>query len=402
MKLPLLIVTLFFGLTFSGYVFYQNQLHQNQVSTIDSVKSQNHILSEELLQVTNELASTSATLIQTQADFADFQSTDQVKKNQELDTEIKAIKSSFGLATSTYENLIKLREKTTKTGPLDALFAQSLSYLSKFNYASSSASLKKLQTDIDQKEQELVAAIKIPDTVKSSNSAPASGTSTQKVTLDNGSEFLVNILAADLKTTKVIVDTASPQDCKTDCPVLPLGTFAARSGAFAAINGPYFCPATYPSCSDKKNSFDTLMMNKDKKYFNSDNNVYSSVPAAIFSTTSRFVDQSSQWGRDTGVDSVIAGQPLLVFNGQAKFGGDGDTKKTGKGTRAFLGATGSTVYIGLVYGASVADVSQVLAKLGIQNAINLDSGGSTSFWANGRYLAGPGRDLPFGILLVRR
>lgn len=215
-------------------------------------------------------------------------------------------------------------------------------------------------------------------------------------------DYLVDIISADLKTTKVVVDTSSSGDCRDNCPVNILSDFASRSGAFAAINGPYFCPATYPSCVGKTNSFDTLLMNKNKTYFNSDNNVYSSVPAAIFSTTSRFVAQSSEWGRDTSVDSVIAGQPLLVFNGESKFAGDSDPKKSSVGSRSFIGATDSTVYIGVIRGASVAQAAQVIAKMGIRNAINLDSGGSTGLWSNGKSIITPGRATPFGILLVRR
>jgi exopolysaccharide biosynthesis protein len=143
-------------------------------------------------------------------------------------------------------------------------------------------------------------------------------------------------------------------------------------------------------------------MNKNKVYFNSGNNVYSNVPAAIFSTSSRFVTRSLEWGRDTGVDSVIAGQPMLVFNGQSQFSGDGDPKKSSKGTRAFIGATDQTVFIGLVYNVTVAEMAKVLVTKGIKNAINLDSGGSIAMWNNGKYVAGPGRDLPFGIMLVRR
>jgi exopolysaccharide biosynthesis protein len=127
------------------------------------------------------------------------------------------------------------------------------------------------------------------------------------------------------------------------------------------------------------------------------------VPAVIFSGSSaRFVGQSSQWGRDTGVDSVIANQPLLVSNGNVVFGGDDEAKRAGQGTQAFIGATGNTAYIGVVYNANVAQVARVLKAMGIQNALNLDSGGSIALWSNGRYLAGPGRNTPFGILFVRK
>jgi hypothetical protein len=144
-------------------------------------------------------------------------------------------------------------------------------------------------------------------------------------------------------------------------------------------------------------------MNKNKVYFNSENNVYSTVPAVIFQAGSaRFVGQTLDWGRDTGPDSVIAAQPMLVSGGNVVYGGDDEIKRAGKGSRSFIGASGSTAYIGVVQNANVAEVAVVLKTMGIQNALNLDSGGSTALWSNGRYIAGPGRNTPFGILFVHR
>ena len=50
---------------------------------------------------------------------------------------------------------------------------------------------------------------------------PGSGFSVQKVSTDVG-DFTVAIVAADLNSTRVIVDTASDGDCSNNCPVLPL------------------------------------------------------------------------------------------------------------------------------------------------------------------------------------
>lgn len=235
----------------------------------------------------------------------------------------------------------------------------------------------------------------------SANTLPPPGFKRQSVKTDSGT-FTVDIVAADLNFTRVTVDTASEGDCRDNCPVLSLGEYVKRNGAYAGINGPYFCPFTYASCQGKKNSFDTLIMNKNKKYFNSDNNVYSTVPAVIFSGSSaRFVSQSLEWGRDTGVDSVIANYPLLVFNGQQIFTGSGDGKLSGKGGRSFIANKGSMVYIGVVRGASVADSAKVLHTLGVDNALNLDSGGSTALY-HGGYKIGPGRGLPFAILFQKK
>ncbi len=357
-------------------------------------------LHERYIKAVQNMASEEATLKRT---IEKIQTEDQYLKNKKMNEEIEAIKKTYADASKSYEELVKLRT-ITKTAPLDEQYAEIILLLSKQNYASASALLTDLNTSIktERTKAEIAAAPKIPENVTTSNTAPGGGYARQYVKNDYGT-YMVDIIAADLGSKKVIVDTASDSTCGNDCPVMSLGAFASRSGAIAGINGPYFCPASYPACADKKNSFDTLLMNKNKTYFNSDNNVYSTVPAVIFqSGSARYVGQSLEWGRDTGPDSVIASQPLLVRNGTVVFGGDDDIKRAGKGSRSFIGSSGSTAYIGVVHNANTAEVAQVLKTLGIQNALNLDSGGSTALWNGGRYIVGPGRDLPFGLLIVNR
>lgn len=338
-----------------------------------------------------------------QKKLAALQQEEELLKNRKMSEEIDNIQKTYSAASKTYEELIKLRA-LTKTTPLDEQYAEVILLLSKQNMSSASALLTDLNTKIktERAKAEASAAPKIPENATFSNAAPGGGYARQYVKNEYGT-YMVDIIAADLGSKKIIVDTASDGTCGNDCPVMSLGAYAGRSGASAGINGPYFCPASYPQCADKKNSFDTLLMNKNKVYFNSDNNVYSTVPAVIFqSGSARWVSQSLQWGRDTGPDSVIASQPLLLMNGNVTYGNDSDIKRTGKGSRSFIGSTGATVYIGVVHNANVAEVAQVLKTLNIQNALNLDSGGSTALWNGGRYIVGPGRDLPFGILIVNR
>jgi hypothetical protein len=266
--------------------------------------------------------------------------------------------------------------------------------------------IKILEASVAGLKKELATTLTQPKTpsmppAPQSNLPPNSGYSRQTVLTDAGN-FTVSLIGADLNSTRVIVDTASDSDCVDNCPVLPLAAYVARSGAFAGINGSYFCPASYPQCAGKKNSFDTLLMNKNKVYFNSANNVYSTVPAVIFSGSSaRFVSQSLEWGRDTGVDAVIANHPLLVAGGQVVFGGNADPKQGSKGNRSFVAVKGATVFIGVVHSATVAESARVLAVLGMDNALNLDNGGSTALWSGG-YVVGPGRDIPNAVLLVNR
>ena len=143
-------------------------------------------------------------------------------------------------------------------------------------------------------------------------------------------------------------------------------------------------------------------MNHKKTYFNSGNNVYSNNPAVIFGGSYiRFVGQVSQWGRDTGIDSMLSNFPMLVQGGNIAFGGDDDPKKGSKGARSFVANKGNTVYIGVVHNATVAESARVLKTLGMENGLNLDDGGSTALWSGG-YKVGPGRNLPNVILFARK
>lgn len=234
------------------------------------------------------------------------------------------------------------------------------------------------------------------------NNPPGSGFSSQRVHTDSG-DFTVYLIAADLNSTKVIVDTASDSTCTGNCPVMSLGDYVGRNGAYAGINGAFFCPRDYASCAGKENSFDTLVMNKNKTYFNSDNNVYSTIPLAVFySGGARFVGESQQWGRDTGVDGVIANYPMLVSGGNVVYTENSSEPKFGqKGARGFVAVKGSTIYIGDVLGATMGDSAQVMKALGMGDALNLDEGGSTALWFGG-YKLGPGRGIPNAVLFVKR
>ena len=375
-------------LSILGYIHYQT------INDLKRITGNHAELSDEKLSLDEKLASISAELTR-------LQNVDQKLRNDELEEEITSIQKTYSSAVNSYESLLKLREKTTKTQSFDELLTDALVYLSKRNYASASATLADLDKQIKAEEDKLAAtaATAIPANVPVNNAPPGSGYSRQQVATEIGN-YMVSLVAADLSSTRVIVDTASEGTCGNDCPVLSLGDYVSRNGAFAGINGSYFCPAEYPSCAGKTNSFDTLLMNKNKVYFNGDNNVYSTVPVVIFGNGwIRFESQSLNWGRDTGVDGVIANQPLLVSGGNVVFGGDGDPKKGSKGGRSFVANKGNTVYIGVVHSATVAEAAIVLKTLGMENALNLDSGGSTALWSGG-YKAGPGRNIPNAILFV--
>lgn len=374
-----------------------------------TAKSQVKVLSSDNEQLTTEKQSLTDSLFSTKKSYNDLKNQDQYKINQELQSDVAHVNASYKTSIELYEKIQDLKDKKQNTVDLEVLYAAAVKDLGDLNYASGDAKLKeladkikKIENDLAAKAAAAAAAAGLPaGPAKESNAPPSGGFSYQSVKAEIGT-YYVSIVAADLGSTRVVIDTASDSDCHDNCPVLSLGDYVSRSGAFAGINGSYFCPASYPSCAGKTNSFDTLLMNKNKHYFNSDNNVYSNVPVAVFgSGFARFIGASSGWGRDTGVDGVIANQPLLLSGGNIAFSGGSDPKQGSKGARSFVGTKGSTVYIGVVYNATVAEVAYVLKALGLENALNLDSGGSTALWYGG-YKVGPGRNIPNAILFLRR
>ena len=343
-------------------------------------------------------------LDKTKKELSILKNQDQLKINEQLKIDIKSTHDGYNQIIKPYERIQNLKAQKQDVKDLEKTYAGILQYLSDLNYSSGSALLTQLNKDIDKKSSALAATqiSAIPNqTANASNTPPGNGYSFQAVKTEAGT-FNVAIIAADLNSTRVIIDTASDSDCNNNCPVMSLGDYVARSGAYAGINGPFFCPAEYPSCAGKTNSFDTLLMNKNKHYFNSDNNKYSTVPLVYFNGNTMDVrGQSLEWGRDTGVDSVLANYPLYISGGNNAFRGSSDPKINSAGARTFVANKGNFAYIGIVYSATSAEAAGALKALGMENALGLDQGGSTALWFNG-YKAGPGRGLPSALLLIRK
>lgn len=373
------------SITTTAFVLVLTNANKELAEDIDEIKASKVSVEEELMKLKNE---------------------DQFLRNEKLQEEITNIHDKYRGVVEAYEKILKMKDDYSHYSgyEVDKLLSEALINLADQNYEEASERLTDLNNKLDEDrkkiEEELAkkAAVVV---ATASSEPPGSGYRRQSVATTVGT-FTVDIVAADLGSTKVIVDTASGGDCHNNCPTLSLGEYVSRNNAYAGVNGSYFCPASYPSCAGKTNSFDTLLMNKDKVYFNSGNNVYSTVPAVIFGGGwIRFVGQSLDWGRDTGIDSMIANQPMLVQGGNISFGGDSDPKKGSRAGRSFVANKGNTVYIGVVFGATVAESAHALHTLGMENALNLDSGGSTALWSGG-YKAGPGRNIPNAVLFVRK
>lgn len=236
-------------------------------------------------------------------------------------------------------------------------------------------------------------------------SFPGEGIHRGIVQTDGGS-FPLTCIGARIGSFRVVTDAANDSDCKNDCPVMRLDEYARRNNGFAAMNGMYFCPADYPACSGKKNSFDTLLFHsRNKKYLNSDNNVYSVLPFLAIDGGGHpiYKSRTLDWGRDTGIQAGIAGNPLLVSGGNIVFDENSldEKQRTIKSNRGAVATANGILSLCVVGGATVGDSAKVYKVIGTEHAMNIDGGGSTALFVNGSYVFGPGRALPNAIIFSR-
>lgn len=332
------------------------------------------------------------------AQYEQLKNEDQVMRNASLSAEIKAIGETYEDGSQLFEQRADLAVTGAKTRDIDLALASFLSLLGKKDYTAARLQITAVQKLIDKVIADSVPKPPSAPSVAQApvnNTAPGSGYSRQKVSTSRG-EFVISMYVAP--GARAVVETASDSDCADNCPTKSLAEHIAASGGFAGINGAYFCPPDYPRCQGKVNSFDTLAVNgRTKAVLNRANNVYSVVPlAAMYGTNISFYDQTVQWGVDTSGGGAIANYPRLVRDGSAA-----TTEENGKGTRGFIGTKDGAIVIGHVFAASFGDTAEVLRTLGLNNALNLDGGGSSALWSDGGYKTGPGRSLPTAIVLVR-
>lgn len=214
--------------------------------------------------------------------------------------------------------------------------------------------------------------------------------------------FSADILTVDMNRVKVKTFAANENDCANDCPLKPLSAYVYENGGIAGINGTYFCPADYASCSSKINSFDLLVFDyRTKKYLNSAQNQYSVNPLiSFYDDGAHYYTQALGFGRDTGANGVISNFPTLIHNGGVAVNNGLDVKSSGaKSARGGIGYNGKTLWAVVTRGATVPDTAYVFKALGAQYAMNLDGGGSSAMYFNG-YKVGPGRNLPNAIVFT--
>ena len=244
----------------------------------------------------------------------------------------------------------------------------------------------------------------VEDSSPGFSAMPGAGYHKGKVSTSVGT-FTLACYGAARGSVRMLTDSASDSDCTDNCPVLPLADYATRNGGVAAMNGMYFCPADYPSCAGKVNTFDTLFFNsRTHQYMNSANNVYSNIPFVGMNSDHgmSFVGSSSSWGRDTGIIGGTAGNPRLIAGGNYAINLDAldDKQRNVKSNRGAIVSDGDNLYLCITQAATVPDSARVYETLGVSDAINVDGGGSSALWVQGAYKYGPGRQIPTAIILA--
>lgn len=233
---------------------------------------------------------------------------------------------------------------------------------------------------------------------------PGAGYSTINVATEKGN-FSASVLSIDLNSARMITDTGNDSDCADNCITLPLVDYVNRNGGFAGVNGTYFCPATYPECSSKKNSYDFPVYNTRLGHWVNGGNLFWNSRAIFYfdGSGAHYLQNSSGFGG--GLTAGVVNYPGLIDNGNVQIddnqSGLSDKQKA-VGTKVGIGLRDTkNIMIVIGHNVNMQQFAYIFKSLGAKGALNLDTGGSTALYYNGHYLAGPGRNLPNAIIFAR-
>lgn len=210
----------------------------------------------------------------------------------------------------------------------------------------------------------------------------------------------------DLGSTRVVTDTANDNDCGTNCPVTNLQTFVNKNGGFFGINGSYFCPSTYPDCASKTNSFDFPVFNTRLSHWINGGNLFWNSRSMIYFDGSGGHYKQNAKDFSGGLTAGIVNHPGLLDGGNIQIdenqSGLSDKQKV-RGTKLGIGLIGQNKVIVMVAkNVTMREFAVKFKEAGATHALNLDTGGSLAVFSNGKYIYGPGRDIPNAVIFVRK
>lgn len=215
-----------------------------------------------------------------------------------------------------------------------------------------------------------------------------------------------NTWTFDLSSTRVITDTANDNDCATNCPVASLQTYVSKNNGYFGVNGTYFCPASYPECANKTNSFDFPVFNtRLSKWINGGNLFWNSRSMIYFDGSGGHYKQNAK-DFSGGLIAGIVNHPGLLDGGNIQIdenqSGLSDKQKA-RGTKVGIGLIGQNKAIVMVAkNVTMREFAVAFKNAGATHALNLDTGGSLAVFGSGRYIYGPGRDIPNAIIFASK
>lgn len=224
-----------------------------------------------------------------------------------------------------------------------------------------------------------------------------------KLVRTNVGTFGAYIYKANLSKVTVKTVAANKDDCKNNCPTKPLAQYVKENNAIAGMNGSYFCPPDYTNCKSKTNSYDFALYNSNqKKWLNKKSLSWFKTAMATFKGRSpKFCMDTTKCGTG-GVTAAISNYPALVHDGKIVVDkGDVQPYQRRKGMKGAVATDGTNIYLMLIPNTTITEAAYVARAVGATFALNIDGGGSSALYANGRYMIGPGRSLPNAIVLVK-
>lgn len=240
-------------------------------------------------------------------------------------------------------------------------------------------------------------------TPKAISGPPGTGLSTINVATQIGN-FTATVLSLDLSGTRVVTDTANDSDCPNNCPVMNLQSYVARNGGFGGVNGSYFCPAAYPECSGKANAYDFPVYNSRLGHWLNGGNLFWSGRSMVYFDGSggHYLQNASSFSG--GLISGIVNYPGLIDGGNVQIDDNQSglsDKQRAVGIKVGIGIRGSNnIMVVIAPSVNMQQFAHVFKSLGATGALNLDTGGSTALFYGGRYIYGPGRDIPNAIIFA--
>jgi len=232
-------------------------------------------------------------------------------------------------------------------------------------------------------------------------------------------DFKGGVLRIDLKNQNLqILSLAADSQVCTDgvCRAQSLGDYVFANQGFAGVNGSYFCSSA--GCGKSNYYFFPVYDSLSQTMVNADQLKYwTTGPIMAFDINNKFYyfkdsrefKSVADFEKNYGVklQAALGNQPRLVENKMnVLIDWDLDKgQKTGKYWRnalcykedSFNPGKGE-LYIVIARQATVDDLAVIMKAMGMDYALNLDGGSSSTLIYNGEYMVGPGRDIPNALV----